>query len=476
MPRRARSHASDYEVTSGSEGSRNSPPGNRRPGRRGAPAPECVPTPPSAGNDAQAALSAHFADARLPVWDTELKSTYAPMHPCKLCGCLLFKKESKTMCCAGGSRIITAAHMDWWDAPSPERDALLKLYDMPKVQNRSRAYNNLFTFTAMKHDITHPTGQGVGMLRMGGRTLHYQKCVSEMNTLQWYLHDPVERFAAAQNQKLDQGVVRSMAAIIEQINVHSKRLCSERDAMLARGHPLEDLHVELMHAPNCCEMAPLSRPDRAANAGHQRNVVITHKNTGEVKKVSILSSLYEPLQYPLFFPTGDHGWGLPGKGAGGEDASLTQLMYYKHMLLRDVVQMRVDVQAANNVAQAAQQYVDNLQRHPTVALRDSQVFGPRRFGRLGRLFNEYLLDMHSRLEESNLQFHNRNQRLICKYVDADRTMDDMEAAGRRILAASFAGGLRYMREKCTNAYALRMKHGIPDVFVTFTCNPEVRAI
>ena len=84
--------------------------------------------------------------------------------------------------------------------------------------------------------------------------------------------------------------------------------------------------------------------------------------------------------------------------------------------------------------------------------------------------------MHSRLEESNLQFHNRNQRLICKYVDADRTMDDMEAAGRRILAASFAGGLRYMREKCANAYALRMKHGIPDVFVTFTCNPEVRAI
>ena len=78
--------------------------------------------------------------------------------------------------------------------------------------------------------------------------------------------------------------------------------------------------------------------------------------------------------------------------------------------------------------------------------------------------------------DPNLQFHNRNQRLICKYVDADRTMDDMEAAGRRILAASFAGGLRYMREKCANAYALRMKHGIPDVFVTFTCNPEASAI
>ena len=61
----------------------------------------------------------------------------------------------------------------------------MKLYDMPKVQNRSRAYNNLFTFTAMKHDITHPTGQGVGMLRMGGRTLHYQKCVSEMNTVRY---------------------------------------------------------------------------------------------------------------------------------------------------------------------------------------------------------------------------------------------------------------------------------------------------
>ena len=52
-------------------------------------------------------------------------------------------------------------------------------------------------------------------------------------------------------------------------------------------------------------------------------------------------------------------------------------------------------------------------------------------------------------------------------------VDDMEEKGRRILAASFSGGLRYMREKCANAYALRMKHGIPDVFVTFTCNGDV---
>ena len=63
--------------------------------------------------------------------------------------------------------------------------------------------------------------------------------------------------------------------------------------------------------------------------------------------------------------------------------------------------------------------------------------------------------------------------LMCEHTHTADQVDDMEEKGRRILAASFSGGLRYMREKCANAYALRMKHGIPDVFVTFTCNGDV---
>ena len=189
------------------------------------------------------------------------------------------------------------------------------------------------------------------------------------------------------------------------------------------------------------------------------------------RKVSVLSSLYEPLQYPLFFPTGHHGWGLGLKSTAG--LKLTQLYYYKHLLLRDVVRCGANAEDVDNEATADVQQLNMLNGFPTTQLRDEQLFGSRRFGRLGRLFNEYVLDMNSRMEDERLGYHNRNQRLICKRTTTEQAIDDMESTGRKILASSFAGGLRYMKEKCANAYALKVKYGIPDVFITFTCNPKV---
>ena len=248
------------------------------------------------------------------------------------------------MCCKQGERIIEAPSMQWWDRPSHERDTLLKLFDLPKMKQRCRAYNNLFTFTAMKHKIKHPTGDGISMLKLGGRTVHYAKSITDLNSLQWYVHDPVERLAAAQNQKLDQSIVKSVAAVMESVNVHCATLLNEKDEMWSRGEPLDNLHVELLHNPRCMEVASLSHPERAAAAGEPRNVIITQKNTGVPHRVDVLSSLHEPLQYPLFFPSGSPGWGL---GAETEGGGITQLMYYKHMLLRDVIQLRADPDSVN---------------------------------------------------------------------------------------------------------------------------------
>ena len=221
--------------------------------------------------------NAHFLHPDLELWDDTLLTAHIAMKPCRHCGSLLFHGESKSMCCSKGTKIVEQAHMDWWDRPSNHRDRLLKVFDLPKMQRRCRAYNNLFTFTAMSHNMTTPGGAGVSMLSLGGRTQHYQKSVEELNALQWHLYDPVERLAAAENQQLDGNIVRSVARVMEQVNVHARLLVSERDRALQTGQPLSQLHVTLLHEPRSTDVAALTHPGRSVGIGNPRDVVINWK-------------------------------------------------------------------------------------------------------------------------------------------------------------------------------------------------------
>jgi hypothetical protein len=50
---------------------------------------------------------------------------------------------------------------------------------------------------------------------------------------------------------------------------------------------------------------------------------------------------------------------------------------------------------------------------------------------------------------------------------------DASLIGNRVvLPASFTGGRRYMFNNCQDAQAICKKHGYPDLFLTFTCNPN----
>ena len=163
-------------------------------------------------------------------------------------------------------------------------------------------------------------------------------------------------------------------------------------------------------------------------------------------RIPILHALYEPLQYPLLFPSGTRGWGLDMHEHGW-----MQHKYYKARLLTEP-----------------------------------------RFQQFSRLGCEYICDMFSRMEDQRLDFVQKGKAVEAERLhrladehsfdididtcDRDRDADiDDEAPDEHdhyVLPASFTGSPKFFAERTADSLALSRQRGKPDLFITATCNPR----
>ena len=101
----------------------------------------------------------------------------------------------------------------------------------------------------------------------------------------------------------------------------------------------------------------------------------------------------------------------------------------------------------------------------------------------GRLLQQFIVDAYSSIEESRLLWIRNNQRALRSevyqgLVDMVDNIDErgeafLRAVGRRVvLPSSFIGGLRFMHQFYQDSMAIVCKKGKPDLFITFTCNPN----
>ncbi|XP_074295820.1 uncharacterized protein LOC141623611 isoform X1 [Silene latifolia] len=104
--------------------------------------------------------------------------------------------------------------------------------------------------------------------------------------------------------------------------------------------------------------------------------------------------------------------------------------------------------------------------------------------RAGRCFQQYVVDMYVKIENTRLDFFRNNQDTIRAelYQGILDTVDAGECCvanvGRRvILPPTYIGGPCDMKKRYLNAMALVQKYGKPDLFITMTCNanwPEIQ--
>ncbi|CAJ2669278.1 unnamed protein product [Trifolium pratense] len=97
----------------------------------------------------------------------------------------------------------------------------------------------------------------------------------------------------------------------------------------------------------------------------------------------------------------------------------------------------------------------------------------------GRLFQQYVVDAYTAIEEQRMRWYRMNQTVLRtdlykNVCDAVVRGDTIAAAtGKRIvLPSSFTGGPRYMVQNYQDAMAICRTFGNPDIFLTFTANPN----
>ena len=144
--------------------------------------------------------------------------------------------------------------------------------------------------------------------------------------------------------------------------------------------------------------------------------------------------MYDPLLHVLMFPYGDKGWELK-----------TCLQYYSYRLM---------VRSANTF---------NI------------------IHRMGRLFQQYIVDMYSKIEAARLAYIRYNQSKLHAEVyqglsDAiqacDGNVDGSQLGKRVILPSTFTGSAHYQHQLYQDVMAIVRHYGKPDLFITFTCNPQ----
>ena len=163
--------------------------------------------------------------------------------------------------------------------------------------------------------------------------------------------------------------------------------------------------------------------------GGVRQMFDTHRST-------------DPLHFVTLFPTGADGWHLDRKQEGGVK-NMSPLQFYCF-------------------------HIQHRLNNPNILLRGN------------KLFHEYLCVMYAKVENQRLLYIQQNQqtlrsekyRRICEDVSTSNNPDDIRSGRKVILPPSFTGSPRYLHQHFQNAVAIAREYHKPDLFITFTCNPQ----
>ena len=311
----------------------------------------------------------------------------------------------------------------------------------------SRKLNNVFAFSSIGvsggfvHGLRVPSNVAIS-----GRVYHQLRDTAHgEHSMRWFLYDEGSRTQESQNQQIPAGHFNVVSNLIRAVNPYIAYL---RYAAL-RTFPEQPFAVELREEIAGGEVAAILHTDMSARIS-PRSVVIWHHGDRQPRTVNILSTHYEPLQYPLLFPHGTLGWhpGVSGK--------CSQIRWYRMRILRDV-----------------------------------------RFHLFGRLCNEYLVDMYSRVEDERLGYLRRGREK--QLADMRGVLQEARERANRsdvahqadladvnlyedtncttteesfLLPSSFPGSRAWASEQVSDSLAIVADRGDPSLFITMTTNPN----
>lgn len=400
-----------------------------------------------------------------------------PTYKCGNCQAIMWYEERNkntksssehtfSSCCQDGKILLPRL----LHPPEPLRTLLA--YDTTatsKFREQIRTYNSMFCFTSFGARIDHAinTGRSLYTFRISGQNYHRIGSMlpvegDQPRYAQLYFFDTQNELRNRKyalcgdgggDEKIDNAIV---AALIAMLNEHSavaqafrmaRDWCEENNSNSCELRLLGQItNATQYNRPNVSEVAVLVTNDFGDNSD-PRDIVVSTKN-GALRRISELHQLYMALQYPILFPYGEVGFHESIKYHKNEGKRKTK---------RECLTMR-------------EYYCYRIH------YRENE--GDTLF-RGGRLYQQYLVDAYTAIEEQRLRWLRNNQselrvELYNNLCDAVTRGDtNAEAIGQRIvLPSTFTGGPRYMVQNYQDAMALCRTFGNPDLFITFTANPK----
>ncbi|XP_054734508.1 uncharacterized protein LOC129241988 [Anastrepha obliqua] len=372
---------------------------------------------------------------------------------CKHCKALKFQNETDGLCCSGGKVKLPELKLP----PEPLRSFVsgttpLSRHFLDKIQT----YNSCFQMTSFGAskiitDNFMPTFKIQGQIyHQVGSLLPFADANYEF--LQIYFigntEDEIDRRCTiATNAR--RAIVGELTEFFHAHNLLVRLFKTAMDRMPSDNHkivirpdkvPVGE-HSRRFNAPTIDDVAIV-----IVGQDFQKRDIVLHRRTNELTRVSETHRCYDALQYPILFWEGEDGYHFnikminPATGAQ-TNKKVSAMNYYSYRLM-----IREN--------------------------EESHILKCR------RLFHQFVVDMYAKIETERLNYIKFNQTKLRseEYIhlrDAVNNDGNVNDIGRMIiLPATYTGSPRHMHEYAQDAMAYVRAYGRPDLFITFTCNPQ----
>jgi len=242
--------------------------------------------------------------------------------------------------------------------------------------------------------------------------------------------------------------------MLDENNVHAKAFRMARDVL--RTNSFTDLKLRLIsdrsedgrvyNKPTVSEVAALIVGD--IDSADKRDILIQRRDGG-LQRIDEFHPAYLAYQYPLIFPYGEDG-------------------YRKNIMHRYRHETEVTKRNRQSIKDWFSYRLQQRRKEAKTLLYSR------------RLFQQFLVDGYAMMESERLNWlrDNQSKLRVGKYnnlaaqTDGDTRNEQQKRGKRVVLPSTFVGSKRYMDQLYFDGMAISSQLGFPDLFVTFTCNPN----
>ncbi|XP_025831529.1 uncharacterized protein LOC112904787 [Agrilus planipennis] len=372
---------------------------------------------------------------------------------CKYCKALKYSGESTGLCCAGEKVKLPQLV----PPPDPLRSLVSGIgNDSKHFLANIQKYNSCFQMTSF--GATHIIQDNfMPTFKIQGQIYHLLGALlplpdADYQFLQIYFmgnSDAEVDKRCAHNPTVKRTIIQELQMFLHQNNnlvnifkIALDRMPSDSHNIVIRADKIPaGENTRRFNSPTIDEVAVV-----IVGENLQSRDIVLHRRNNDLKRISETNRTYDALQYPLIFWQGEDGY---------------------HFNIKMVNQLTgVDT---NKKVSAMNFYSYRLM------IREGEV---NHILMCRRLFHQFAVDMYVKIETERLTYIRLNQRQLRseEYIhlrDAINADGNVNNVGRMtILPATYIGSPRHMHEYAQDAMSYVRHYGRPDLFVTFTCNPQ----